>query len=104
LSNGEYVVNASAVQAYGPRLLDQINTKRFAMGGLVKYDIPKMANGGLVNATPIRPNTYITNSPSIVVNPAPGMDENALANLVLQKFNQENAKMNAAQGRGIYIG
>ncbi|NDB58753.1 hypothetical protein EB001_09925, partial [bacterium] len=53
LSNGEYVVNAKAVQNVGVPMLDQIN--RMAGGGLaVKYDIPNTsmgrmgyANGGL---------------------------------------------------------
>lgn len=56
LSNGEYVVKASAVRNIGVPMLDQIN--RMAGGGLVaKYDIPSMsmgtvkyANGGLVSS------------------------------------------------------
>ena len=36
LSNGEYVVRASAVDQYGTGMLDQINTQKFASGGLVK--------------------------------------------------------------------
>ena len=35
LSNGEYVVRASAVKQYGTGLLNQINEKRFAKGGYV---------------------------------------------------------------------
>jgi len=39
LSNGEYVIRASAVQAVGTPMLDQIN--KMAMGGLAtRYDIP----------------------------------------------------------------
>jgi hypothetical protein len=35
VSNGEYVVRAAAVDHYGPALLDAINTRRYADGGLV---------------------------------------------------------------------
>ena len=56
LSNGEYVINARAVQNVGVPMLDQIN--RMAMGGLaVKYRVPGSsvstrgyANGGLVSS------------------------------------------------------
>jgi TP901 family phage tail tape measure protein len=36
LSNGEYVVQASAVDEYGVEMMDSINKQRFATGGLVK--------------------------------------------------------------------
>jgi hypothetical protein len=36
LSNGEYVVKASAVSQYGTQLLDSINNKKFATGGLAR--------------------------------------------------------------------
>jgi TP901 family phage tail tape measure protein len=56
LSNGEYVIKASAVRNIGVPMLDQIN--RMAGGGLAaRYDIPSMsmgtvkyANGGLVSS------------------------------------------------------
>ena len=35
LSNGEYVVKASSVSSYGKGMLDAINSKRFATGGLI---------------------------------------------------------------------
>lgn len=37
LSNGEYVVRASAVDQYGVGMLDQINTQKFATGGIVNF-------------------------------------------------------------------
>jgi len=43
LSNGEYVINAGAVQAYGSGLMDMINSFQF----------PKFATGGLVAPAPI---------------------------------------------------
>ena len=36
LSNGEYVIKASAVSSYGKGMLDAINNKKFATGGLAK--------------------------------------------------------------------
>jgi murein DD-endopeptidase MepM/ murein hydrolase activator NlpD len=36
LSNGEYVVRASAVDQYGVGMLDSINTQKFATGGIVR--------------------------------------------------------------------
>jgi len=46
LSNGEYVINAKAVQNAGVPMLDNIN--RMASGGMVKYNVPKMSSGGNV--------------------------------------------------------
>jgi len=46
LSNGEYVINAKAVQNAGVPMLDRIN--KMANGGMVRYDIPKMSSGGRV--------------------------------------------------------
>jgi hypothetical protein len=53
LSNGEYVINASAVKAYGPQLMNSINTKKFAVGGMVgsmpsASSAPGFAGGGSV--------------------------------------------------------
>jgi len=45
LSNGEYVIRASAVSKYGVGLLDALNQQRFASGGPVGY-----AKGGKVSA------------------------------------------------------
>ena len=45
LSNGEYVVNAKAVQAAGIPMLDRIN--KMSKGGPV-YDIPAYSMGGRV--------------------------------------------------------
>ena len=46
LSNGEYVVRANAVQHYGAGMMDAINTKKFAEGGIVGPDnVSGMKNG-----------------------------------------------------------
>src|SRR5690606_31995136 len=40
LSNGEYVINASAVSKYGASFFDGLNAKRFAAGGYVGNAAP----------------------------------------------------------------
>jgi TP901 family phage tail tape measure protein len=57
LSNGEYVINASAVREYGPQLMDRINTKRLAAGGMAgsmpsMSSAPGFAAGGGVGTMP----------------------------------------------------
>jgi hypothetical protein len=56
-SNGEYIMTASAVKAYGPQLMDRINSKKFAYGGMVgsmpgMSSAPGMATGGFVGSMP----------------------------------------------------
>lgn len=70
LSNGEYVINASAVKAYGPQLMNKINTKKFAVGGMVgsmpaMSSAPGFAGGGSVPMPKISaPSTPTYNVPS----------------------------------------
>ena len=45
LSNGEYVIRASAVKQYGKGLFDNLNSQNFANGG---YILPKYHSGGKV--------------------------------------------------------
>lgn len=47
LSTGEFVVQSAAVQKYGPGMLNAINARRFASGGLVGG----YATGGMVTTT-----------------------------------------------------
>lgn len=54
-SNGEYIISASAVKAYGPQFMDKINSKKFAYGGMVgsmpgMSSAPGMATGGFVGS------------------------------------------------------
>ena len=70
LSNGEYVINASAVKTYGPQFMDKINTKKFAVGGMVgsmpaMSSAPGFAGGGSVPMPTISaPSTPTYNVPS----------------------------------------
>ena len=46
LSNGEYVIKASAVSQYGRGFFESLNARRFASGGYVGGGAPAMAMGG----------------------------------------------------------
>ena len=70
LSAGEYVINAASTYRYRP-LLDAINSG--SIDRLQNTASMESASGG--------------NNVSIVVNAAPGMDENQVASLVSQKLN-----------------
>lgn len=48
VSTGEYIINAKSAQNIGYPMLDNLN--KYALGGMVKYDIPKMNMGGIVDA------------------------------------------------------
>ena len=83
LSNGEYVVNARAVQSMGVPMLDRIN--RMAAGGLAtRYDIPMSNKFSVGNINSIVPGSTINH---MTIHASPGMDEQALANLVMVKLN-----------------
>ena len=53
LSNGEYVVKAAAVEKYGVGFLHDVNSMRFADGGLVSRASAGTSNGGSMSA-PVR--------------------------------------------------
>lgn len=55
LSNGEYVVRASAVKTYGVGFLEAINS----------MVLPKFANGGLVSAQAVKPPAVNVSAPSL---------------------------------------
>ena len=87
LSNGEYVVRASAVQAIGVPMLDQIN--KMAMGGLAaKYDVGKTVpippqngrynKGGVVN---------YYNVGGLAVNAAEGQSPMEIARMTMAMMN-----------------
>lgn len=46
LSNGEYVINAAAVDKYGTGFFDAVNTRRFATGGAVGGGSTGLLSGG----------------------------------------------------------
>ncbi len=50
LSDGEYVVNAKAVDAYGIETFDALNARKFASGGpVIKNGIPRLFAGGALS-------------------------------------------------------
>lgn len=85
LHAGEFVLRRQAVQALGRSNLEQLNrAPSFQSGGFVGTGHGSRATGHVtVNVT---------------VNPAPGMDEQALANLTLRKLRRELAD------RGLTLG
>jgi TP901 family phage tail tape measure protein len=54
LSRGEYVVKASSVAKYGPKMMDSINAGRYASGGIVGQGIsvrPELPAQSVINST-----------------------------------------------------
>ena len=49
LSNGEYVIRASAVSQYGKDFFDGLNQQKFASGGAVGLNSPSPINSGYLN-------------------------------------------------------
>lgn len=79
LSNREYVIQARAVDHYGPNLFAALNSMRlpkdlfshFAIGGLVKAlsnAMPRFASGGLATASAGRPLTIVLDGQKFGVN------------------------------------
>ena len=104
LSNGEYVIRASAVQQYGKNFFDGLNAQKFAGGGLSepKYNVPTPAtamvnpmtmgynNGGSVHRYDVG---------GLVVNAAPGQNERQIAAMVVQMLDNKNMLNAAKHGR-----
>ena len=80
LSNGEFVINASSASKIGYPTLERIN--RYAGGGMVSYDVPKMANGGIVNGSPMGQVFHVVNNPEIKVYAAEGQNAEDIARTV----------------------
>lgn len=104
LSNGEYVINASAVRAVGTPMLDQIN--KMAMGGLAtRYDIPSKTitsantmgynRGGMVQHY---------NVGGLVINTQPGQNEMEIARMAVNMMNAQNAVASKSIGMNKVIG
>jgi TP901 family phage tail tape measure protein len=103
LSNGEYVINAASVQAYGKEVFDSFNNRRFAMGGMVSpsFNIPggpaslgnnpssRYNNGGQV---------YNYSAGGIVINPAQGQNEKQIAEYVVSIMDAKNGLRRASTG------
>jgi hypothetical protein len=100
LSNGEYVIRASAVQAIGTPMLDSIN--RMAMGGLATtYNIPTKSlgvspmmgynKGGSVHNYEVG---------GLVINTQPGQNEMEIARLAVGMMNAQSALSSKKIGEG----
>lgn len=71
---GEYMMPRSAVQTYGVDMMDAMRNRTYHTGGLVTAGGPVYGNGG--STTGINVHVY----------PGPGMDEECLAEKVVQKI------------------
>ena len=103
LSNGEYVIRASAVQAIGTPMLDSIN--KMAMGGLATtYNIPTKSlavnapmgynRGGSVHHYEVG---------GLVINTQPGQSEMEIARLAVGMMNAQSALGAKKLGEGRLI-
>lgn len=108
LSNGEYVINAGSVQTYGKEIFDSFNNRKFAMGGMVNptFSIPS-SSVTLGNNTGPRYNgggqVYNYSAGGIVINPAQGQDERAIAEYVVSIMDAKSslrAATTGTKGRG----
>lgn len=88
LSNGEYVVSADAVSAYGKSFLDAVNSKSFTVPQSFFTPQKTSAMAGSTTMT----NTSMNNT--IHVYPPQGADANQVANLVITKISQAQSKLN----------
>ena len=82
LSNGEFVINAASASKIGYPTLERMN--RYAGGGMVSYDVPKMAEGGVVRGSAFGQVFNVVNKPEIIVNAAPGQDAEEIARTVMK--------------------
>ena len=109
LSNGEYVINAASVQAYGKEIFDSFNNRKFAMGGMVSpsFNIPSGSVSLGNNAAP-RYNgggqVYNYSAGGIVINPAQGQSEKQIAEYVVSIMDAKNGLRTASTGdKGRYL-
>ena len=93
LSKGEYVVKASAVSQYGTGLMEAINNKTYATGGIVRY-----AGGGSVDTT---------NTPSygdmvynITVNAATNADPDEIARTIMRTIKADARTLSTPRNIG----
>ena len=99
LSNGEFVINAASAEKFGYENLEKIN-KMAAGGRATRYNIPSYSMGGRINyedggAAFTRSNINVT------VNAAPGMDERALADMVINRISTASRNLNSKTGEGL---
>ena len=97
LSNGEYVVRASAVSQYGTSFLDKVNERRFALGGLAnsqRFNIPSIGANYRVGTNNADNSSFNDNS---VYNINVSVDTNAspddIANAVMKKIERQQQTM-----------
>ena len=101
LSNGEYVVNAKSAATFGYGNLEKIN--KMAAGGMAtKFNVPAYSTGGRMKYSEGGPvGGQVIN---MTINAAEGMDERALADMVMNRLKVANRNGNSKVGETIVIG
>ena len=101
LSNGEFVVNAKSASAFGYSNLEKIN--KMAAGGIAtKFNVPAYSTGGRMKYSEGGPvGGQVIN---MTINAAEGMDERALADMVMNRLKVANRNGNSKVGETIVIG
>jgi hypothetical protein len=104
LSNGEYVIRASAVSQYGTSFLDKVNEKRFALGGLAnsqKFNVPSIGGNYRIGASNADNSSFNDNS---VYNINVSVDTNAnpddIASAVMTKIQRQQQTMTTKRVMG----
>jgi hypothetical protein len=95
LSDGEYVVRASAVSSYGKGMLDAINNKKFATGGLAT----KYAIGGAVGTGN---NSSFSDNSVYNINVTANTSANAddIANTVIKAIQRQQNSLTTSRNMG----
>ena len=95
LSNGEYVVRASAVSSYGKGMLDSINSRKFATGGLAR----KYAIGGAVETGN---NSSFSDNSVYNINVTANTNANAddIANTVIKAIQRQQSSLTTSRNMG----
>jgi len=95
LSNGEYVIRASAVSSYGKDMLDSINNRKFATGGLAT----RYAIGGAVETGN---NSSFSDNSVYNINVTANTNANAddIANTVIKAIQRQQSSLTTSRNMG----
>jgi hypothetical protein len=91
---GEYVVNAGAVSKYGTGMMNAINAKRFAVGGMVPSY--RFSEGSSVNTSALNSNSVYNINVSVDTNANP--DE--IAKQIMRAIERTNNSIGTARVTG----
>ena len=102
LSNGEFVINAASASKIGYPVLEKMN--RYAGGGMVSYDVPRMSEGGMVKGNPFGQIFNVVNKPEIKVYAAEGQNAEEIARTVVKMVSKTQRDAMIKAGESINYG